>query len=235
MIVFCHGMVKSASSFATQITLGLLRDYCNRNSTSMLDLRRYLPESNGLYIDIMEDIDLITQRALEDVGSTLDRILVIKTHGTCTAYLASLVAQNDVIAFSTYRNPVDIALSLCDAARLDEANGKTRFTHYASVEDAIPAIDWQIACFQSWAAAPGVELISFDELASSPYMVGERIAKRLGIDWHSEPVQFLVENKRQIWEFNKGAVNRGVKELDPAAYTKLTDYWHEFISFVSRK
>lgn len=235
MIVFCHGMVKSASSFATQIALGLLQDYCKRSPARMIDLRQYLPESNGLYIDIKEDVDLITRRAFEDVGPGLDRILVIKTHGSCTDYLASLIARNDVIAISTFRNPIDIALSLCDAARIDEANGKSRFTHYFTVDDAIPAIDWQIVCFRSWAAARGVELISFDELATTPFLVGERIAKRLNIDWHPGPVEYLVGNKQLIWEFNKGMVNRGVNELGPEDYRRLTNYWHDFNNSITRK
>lgn len=236
MIVICHGMVKSASSFATQIVLGLIEKHCQVNSGHIIDLRRFLPDSNGLFVGINENIDSIAQQAIKEFDESQNDFLVIKTHNDCQPYIKSLIEDGRAVAISTFRNPIDIALSLCDAAKIDIENGRSRFNHYRTIDDTIPAIDWQIDCFKSWVLVSGVQLIYFDDIAVNPLAVGERIANTLSIKWESEVVLNLLNNKKDlIWEFNQGNQNRRLVELECSEIERLNNYWCHFADFIEAK
>ena len=52
-------MTKSTSSFATSIVLVLVHNKCHHNGGSLIDLRKYFPVSNGLYLSGTGGFDLI--------------------------------------------------------------------------------------------------------------------------------------------------------------------------------
>ena len=145
MIIICHGMAKSASSFATQITLGLARSYCTNGERGIRDLRSYLATTNGLFLNDDADLDSLIELIHNDIGSSDETIIVIKLHRACSPYVASLIESGKVSALSTYRDPRDIALSLIDAARMDEEKKKDRFTKYKSVDDTFDMVNYQIS------------------------------------------------------------------------------------------
>lgn len=234
MIVFCHGMVKSASTFAMQIAQGLIEQHCAISGARVLDLREFIPESNGVYINIDEDID----RHLMDIlqNRTLEHeFLVIKWHGICTPLISGLLKEDRASAISTYRNPIEIALSLLDVARKEMNAGIVRFKPYNIIEDTVVDIDYQIECFMTWIPVYGVEKIFYDDIVVKPHDVGERIAKRLSIEYDSSVVDsLLVDKKKNIIEFNKGVLNRAKSELDELMFDKYRKYWSEFIELISK-
>lgn len=229
MIIISHGMIKSASSFALQILLKIVHSHCRNTGGILIDLRKYLPDSNGLYVGVEEDIDSICKGALRDFNKKSNSFLILKTHNVCTPFVQSLIESNEVIVFSTFRNPIDIALSLCDAARIDVEKGRNRFNKYQTISDTISAIDWQIACFESWSKINGVELIYYDDLALGPANVGQRMADRLSIEWSPGLLSQFSHNKEAIWEFNTGRIDRRFNDLSHAELSKLNLYWDGFL------
>jgi hypothetical protein len=235
MIVVCYGMAKSASTFATQIVLGLIEEHCRENSGNIIDLRHFLPNNNlnDLFVDACESIDAIAELAIKEFGDSVDDFLVMKTHSPCEPFIKSLIENNNAVAIATFRHPIDIALSLCDAAKIDIANGRFRFNNYRTIDDTISSIDWEIDCFKSWAIVSGVQLAYFDDLALKPLIFGERVANKLAIKCEPKVVLKILENKKDlIWEFNKGKINRRFDEINTHELDKLNNYWYDFAEFV---
>lgn len=226
-------MAKSASSFATQITLGLVRSYCSKNNASMRDLRNYFETDNPLFLNDDADLDSLIELILKDIGLSNNIIVVIKLHRACTPYVASLIESKQVLALSTYRDPRDIALSILDASRIDEEKNKKRFTKYKTIADTVEMVDYQIASFKTWAVVKNIELISFDNISKDPSYICNRIASRFALPFDEDVVQDLLLNKKSnIWEFNKGVSDRWVAEFSPDDVANWFNRVNDFEKFL---
>jgi hypothetical protein len=232
MIIICHGMVKSASSFVTQISLNLINASSAVLGGNIVDLRKYYQPSNGLFLDDSADLDRIVSEAIADSEFNDNDFMLIKLHRSCTSYISELIENGSVIAVSTYRDPRDIALSLVDAARIDEEKKKDRFTAYKKINDTIGAVDYQISCFKTWANVKNVELISFEDVADKPYEVCSRIAARLKISFEESVVSNLLSNKENIWEYNKGKKNRWKDEFSDQENFEWKNRVKDFYNYI---
>lgn len=232
MIIFCHGMAKSASSFVTQLTLGLVRIHCQKNYFKLRSLKDYLPGSNGLFVDDHIDLDSLVREIYDDIGTSREHFIVIKIHRACTPYVASMIESCRVKAISTYRDPRDIALSLLDAARLDFANNKNRFTKYKSIVDTQEMVDYQIKCFKTWSAVKNISLVSYEDIALNPNNVSHQISSYLGFEDNESVVVDLTSDKSTIWEYNKGVLNRWVSEFEPSDVSAWQSRVDEFSSYI---
>jgi|GEM_PF-3472270 hypothetical protein len=218
MLVLCHGMVKSASSFATQIVYGLVSHRAHSLGRRIRSLSEFTarPQSaslaDSLFLFDHEPIDEVISRALEGLHDSKGDFLIVKLHRACTPFIASLIRDGTVRAISTHRDPRDIALSLLDAARRDMESGRARFTQFDTLNDALKAVEYQIDCFSSWAELGNVEALSFDELTAIPYSVSVRLARYLACAPIGSVVAELVQNSESIWEFNKGVRGRWREE-----------------------
>lgn len=232
MIVFCHGMVKSASSFATQIVLGLIESHIKLNGGRIHSITEYVDQPYGLYLDDFVDIDAIVKTILDNVDFKSNDFIVLKIHRASTPFLISLIDSGEAALISTYRDPRDVALSLLDAAKLDRSKGLDRFTRYHELSDTTADVKYQIGCMQSWAQSSKTLFIDYQDLANNPVLVANRMASHLGIGYDNSVVDKLLSNKSEIWEFNKGIVNRWIQELDEGSKMNWLDMANEFYSFI---
>lgn len=233
MIVICHGMVKSASSFASQIVLSLLE----ANSLDKISINEILHEneqtsdSNNLFISDKIDLANFLQRAF---SRTDNKYLVLKSHSDFPFACRELMNSENIKCIATYRNPAEIALSLMDAGKKDEALGRVRFNSYKSIQDTLETIDWQISCFSNWALnCPSFLPLYYDHLTTEPVSNSRRIAEFLGFKFEESMVESLLQNQEaSVWEFNKGILGRAEKEMDKENYATLRRRWSEFYRFI---
>jgi hypothetical protein len=195
--------------------LGLVQSYCQTTGRILRDMSGYTAPRSSLFLHDDLDLTALVKEMYGDIGSLDGDVIVIKLHRASTAYVASLIESGLIYAVSTYRDPRDVALSLVDAARIDAARGKSRFTQYASLADTIDTVDYQVECLKSWALIKNVELLSFDEVSSDPQKISKKIAGRLNIPYNPEIVNDLIKQKSLIWEYNKGVTDRWVSEFGP--------------------
>jgi hypothetical protein len=219
-------MVKSASSFATQIAVKILQS----NSIDIISLKEFIPESNGLFLNLDQNICQVVRKALPILGA---KALVIKSHADFPNQCKELIEANSIKIISTFRDPAEIALSLIDAGKKDEALGRVRFNAYKSVEDTLEAIDWQISCFYNWAkGTPNFLPLYYDDLTSDSITASNKIANFLGLSFEDSIIKGFLQKKDSIWEFNKGILGRAEKELDSKTYDTLKIRWSEFYRFI---
>lgn len=225
MIVLSHGMAKSASSFAAQITLGLINIHCKNAGVRHFSLSDFFDFKKNMFIDDGEDIDAMLRYVLNDTKFHDDDFLVIKLHMACTPFVKSLIDSKIISAISSYRDPRDVALSLIDAAKIDESRGLKRFVKYKELRDTVDDIDYQIDCLKTWSTSSKTLFLAFTDLASKPYDVAYKISKHLCIDFNKSVVDGLISDKTNIWEYNKGKEVRWVDE-----FGEMDDVWNTRIN-----
>lgn len=233
-VVFCHGMTKSASSFATQIVLGLLKSNIRSGRVnSVINLRKYRSTSNGLFVGDNEDIDGLLTDIYNDRSLHSNDYIPIKLHRRPTCKIRDYIMDGNAYAISTFRNPLEIALSLLDASNIDRSQNKSRFT-YNSIMDTTNAISYQIDCFRLWRSIDPVITIYFNSLVSNTMFIGEVIAQAINCEFHPKVVDDLLNDKcSNIWEFNKGDLDRARVELDIETKIILSEKWSDFIAEIS--
>jgi len=76
-----------------------------------------------------------------------------------------------------------------------------------------------------------------ESITAAELLPGEKIsirllAEKLGVDYVSEVVGDLVENKDRIWEYNKGRKDGGKAELEKQEYDRFYNKWSDFIEYI---
>jgi hypothetical protein len=229
MIVICHGMVKSASSFATQIALMILQ----HNAKEIVSLKKFVPQSNGLFLGLEDNLCDLLRTALPKCDQN---VLVVKSHADFPADCKDLLRSESIKVISTFRDPAEISLSLIDAGRKDEALGRVRFNAYKSIADTLDTIDWQITCSSNWLKSPANVLpLYYDDFTTDPMGAAQRIASLLGLRFEKDMVARFLHEKNLVWEFNKGILSRAEKEMDAHIYKNLKNRWQEFYQLIKIK
>jgi hypothetical protein len=216
------GMTKSASTFAWQLIKQIAQ-------SAGIPVATLTDKSKGRktwedYIDLLSETNL--QLIAEDIG---DAPVVIKTHGVVTPPIIRRVATGEALAFASYRDLRDIALSLLDHGARSRMNGVPDFASLYTIEDTLPLLATQVQRFTDWVKFARPLLVPYDEICFDTRTTITRIAERLDVPVDVEEVFGLVESsKRSIRHFNKGELRRFEREMHPDTGSAIMREFHDF-------
>ena len=217
-----YGIPKSASTFAWQ----LIKRIAIRGGLPIATLTAKSKGRNSLedYIDPVSEEKL--QLVRDEVG---DAPVVIKTHGGATPAVIRLVAEGEAMAFASYRDLRDVALSLLDHAARSRMQGIADFAHLHTLQDTLPILETQVQRFEKWIASCAPLLIPYDEICFDTRATITRIADCIGVTVDVESIfAEFAGNKTAIGQFNKGERRRFEREMTHEDSTNIFNQFSEF-------
>lgn len=214
MIFISNGVPKSATSFSFLL--------CNEvacTHTPRYPFTYSLPDHlQAMYFD---DISSIIDELIERVPR--EQIYVIKTHTPLNDNIRQHIEKGNALASVTYRDPYDIVTSLLDAGKRERTKGESEnkresFTSIYTVDDALRLIPKALTNGRTWLeqveALPGLIRTPYETLRKYPHWVVESYAQLLGLRVNTEEiVNKFLNDRENIWEYNKGQSGRGYKEI----------------------
>ncbi len=206
MIYISYGVTKSASTFLYQMTEEILslsgKDFVRIQPKGVRKLENYYDVITGPFLD----------RVADTVGN---RNVVLKTHGALRPEVAARIAAGEVLASASIRDPREIALSMIDNGVRARAVGLTPFAEIHTAQDTFMSIDNQMDYFQAWAAVPGVEVFTYNQICFDAAATVARVAHQLGVRVDPQRVLAPFSSKGMIGQFNVGKAQR-YQDMDAA-------------------
>ena len=247
MIFFCYGMPKSASSFVFQMTASAAQSL---EKTSAVKVRRLseliegcpvtdyaevalaeglrIPRPGALEAEkISNYLGRLYGNLLERMGDDSNEVTVIKTHLPCSPHIAEAISNGTVLASASFRHPAEMLLSRLDMAKRDGVTLKF---------EALKSIFLKhVDTFYSWANLPRVRKYYYDEIVLRPKAIVEDIYRHLGsTEDHSELTeQYLAQKENNIWQFNKGILNRHLYELSDKEVMEIEHQFADFMEYIN--
>jgi hypothetical protein len=235
MIFLCFGMQKSASSFAWS----LVKDFAQKLGFNQWLLRqKYIEDSDRRveYQNIrnIEQFDYFNERIPER------EILVIKSHWPITPELAEHIHLKGGSAIATYRDPLDIAISLLDVGkseRLKPLNKQRHvFSSILSIEDAAKRLPEAVEIANSWLANDFIEHITYENLCYETPDVIEKIVTIFNHTGHNISLESKSDIQKNysnaeaagIPEFNIGGVGRYKDKMTSEQIVLLKEKYSDF-------
>jgi hypothetical protein len=215
MIVLSHGMPKSASTFVFQ----LLKRILNKSGYNFQDYRGEMSKERSSAFQRISSID-----DLEYYNSKIpgDFPFLIKTHSEISPDMQKYIVEQKHLVFATYRDPLDIAISLFDVGESERKRPQEQqrkfFTSILTIDDAIAALPSIVKKAERWLEQDGVVKISYRDINDNVNSVFDTIVSTLNntdltADFSLlskteilEP--FLSNKKDNISTFNVGGVGR---------------------------
>jgi hypothetical protein len=215
MIFMCYGMQKSASSFAWQI----VKDLAEIVGDKQLALRLHYIEDIDRRIGFqnifnIEQFDYFNDRIPQN------KIMVIKSHSPLSKKLADHISAKGGGAIATYRDPLDIAVSLLDVGVAERIKpiDKQRpgFSGVVTLKDAVNRLPESIETAESWLANDFIEHILYEKLCYETRIAVNQIMKvflNAGVDITNDQIENVLSkysgsSNAIIPEFNVGGVGR---------------------------
>lgn len=206
MIYICYGATKSASTYLYQLTEEIL---CVSGRGFGRIRRRDSRKLENYY-------DFITGPFLERVERAAGgRNVVLKTHGALQPEVAERIRAGEILASASIRDPREMALSMADNGARARKLGILPFAEIHAPADALPSIAMQMDYFAQWAAVPGVELFTYNEICFSSEAAVARVARQLGVSVDAAEVLAPFRDGALIGQFNVGRPQR-YREMDAA-------------------
>lgn len=222
MIFLCHGLAKSASSFAYHLASASAE---RAGFIQAPMLRRYLPAALVPHPPQPYFIEPFAG-ALSEVAAAIpaEEILVVKLHSPLHPDIKDLLQSDDCMGLCTYRDPRDAAVSLYEAAQRERRkNGKDQrkaFTEIQSIERCIDIIKRRFDDIQPWLQQENILPIAYQDLRIDPLGQAQRLSRHMGLCVNSAAVvAAFVTDKRRIREFNVGNNGRFKTVLSHAQET----------------
>jgi hypothetical protein len=164
-----------------------------------------------------------------------DEICVIKTHGAFCSAIASSLKDGDASALATYRDPLDVAVSLLDTGKLERSRPKAEqrawFANIHTLTDTLKTIDWSVSEADKWLSNDSVMNISYRSLFETPLVVATDLQAHFGLGDHAEEVcDRLLSDKTRILEYNVGGIDRWKDRLSDSEASFLKDRYDSFRS-----
>ncbi|MGU3494624.1 hypothetical protein ACLBXM_11330 [Xanthobacteraceae bacterium A53D] len=195
MIYICYGVTKSASTFLYQLTEEIL-------TVSGQDFGRI---AQGGTTDTSNYYDAIDPPLLERIAQAANgRPVVLKTHGDIHPGVAARITSGEILVSASIRDPREIALSMADHGARARATGKRAFSEVQDPLDTLPAIDLQLDVFERWAAVPGVEVFTYNEICFDTEATVQRVATQMGLVVDAGRVMAPFRSGAMIGQFNIG-------------------------------
>lgn len=206
-LYICFGVPKSGSTLAYQLTrAAAARSGFDQSALSESDT--VTTQANA--IDGAPDVFAETLAAAERAGR---HMVVVKTHADPTEAVAEAARTGQVLIQVHARDPRDVALSMCDAAkRGDSWGGEKGGPAIRRPEDTLPRIRRLVRRHNAWASLPGALCLSYEQTAFSPLAAARKIAKHMGV--RAAPLRDAFVAKRRFTQFNQGRSQRYLAEMD---------------------
>ena len=231
MLFISCGMPRSASSFAYLIAYEIIR---------AKDDQRVLNE--GLPLELRESFlseDVLRQYLpilLDRIPN--EKIYLIKSHTSLFPELRKAIRKNQIKAIFTYRDPIDIGLSLLEAGVIERKKSQDfQRIYFSSIYhplDALKKLRPIMKKARTWLKARDslrIEKILFSDITQYPDMIAASIGALLGRE--IDPVKIVepyVSKKREITEFNIGLSGRGKEVLEreiPTRYLRIINKFND--------
>lgn len=222
-IFISFGIPKSASSFLCQLAMGVTEKIIVEQRHVGKDATLLFPGITGsspgfMYADSAldtlglsrtgEGIDKLIRSLVEDMADS-NEVIVVKTHQVAGPYTQKAIADGIVVACASIRHPADGLLSLMDH-RIREGKEVTGIEQMIGANSAAVTESKMV----SWLEAPNLQVFDFSDLVQFPHVVAQRIGALLG---YSGPVRSVVDrlldDPREIWQYNQGRLDRSKTEL----------------------
>ncbi len=222
MIYICYGPTKSASTYLYQLTEEILcvsGAGCGRiRREGGRKLENYYDFISGPFLDRVE-------------RAAGGRPIVLKTHGALRPEVAQRIGAGEILASVSIRDPREMALSMADNGARARQLGILPFAEIHTPADALASIDMQMDYFTQWAAVPGVELFTYNEICFSSETAIARVARQLGVAVDAAEVLAPFRTGALIGQFNVGKPQR-YKDMDAATQalflTRYADLYARF-------
>ena len=211
MIILSFGMPKSASSFAFQ----LVSEMAGLAGYDQLEIRRkYLVghQQNAFQMLNPGNCGGLFQSIPDD------EIYTIKTHGSFCEPIEHGLSHGKIKALATYRDPLDMAVSLLDAGekeRLRPTHQQRKdFAELFTLSDAIKVIDWSVDEADKWLSNPFTMNVPYTEVFNGAEQVAIKLQNFLGLGENAVVAcnKYLL-NKNKILEYNVGGLERWKNRL----------------------
>lgn len=231
MIVICYGMIKSASTFTYNIVNQLIKEDARQKALNPIEPKDLSDDLKFNFIDGRIDLPDVRKLLLNaDPNFLSTRHIVFKTHMP-KSYFQDDFSDNELVSISNYRHPVEVALSLRDAAIKDKKDNKNRFDKFDTFDAALSQVPYQIKCFESWLGGFNV---FYDDLILRPMEVFEDLLVYLNLDQNLLVVaEELLAKKANVAEYNIAKLGRRFDELSSDSIEKYENEFNSFIELIN--
>lgn len=233
MIVFSYGMPKSASTFIYQI----IKEILDLNGYSRAKFAVNMAPNKANPYQEFESISDI-QSFESDVPAEFP--FLIKTHSNLSDDMSEYLNSSRNIAFATYRDPLDIAISLYDVGvneRKKPVNERrASFASILTMDDAIARLPVIVEGSKGWLESDFVTKISYESVCNDIEGVFEQVTNTLSnsglditnVDKETVLSKFLSNKKSKIGEFNVGGVGRWKGKLSHEQVDYICNKYSDF-------
>ena len=236
MIIICYGMIKSASTYAFQVTEEIVKQDCENKGLQFYKPSQLIDSLEYDFLDRTVDLDnIIDALKNSECDFNGEHHIVFKTHME-RDFLLPLINAFNVKVIASFRHPAEIALSLVDVAKKEKLEGKNRFASYDTLSLALEQLPYQIGCFYSWLDSEDfcTFTLNYDLVASFDNVLFESLAEYLSVDCNiSKILTFFNENSNRIVEFNKGVKGRRYSELPTVKLIEIEKNYPEICKLVN--
>ena len=225
MIVVSYGITKSGSTLAFELLKGLLVSAGHDQSRLKNDRISHHSSINF--------VQRVTVDTVYHIMNSIDdgKIVAIKTHGKFPnsqfVQLQDLVKKGQLAVQANCRDPRDICLSMLDAGRRANLEGRKAFSELRTIADCERSLQRQTETFRSWGAIEGALRLEYSQVVRNPHDTLKKMSNQLRIRGdENAAVRHAFEDA--FTQKNKAVLNRYKTEMSTAANrlmsTKFSDY-----------
>jgi hypothetical protein len=218
-LVIAHGQPKSGSSYLFQIAKGAAE--CANGERHKTTREKYLGTEMVGGVDVVTDdmLDRLTSAIPADVHYT------VKTHGPLHSGVRAAIATGHITAFTSFRDPRDVCVSLLDAGKTARRQGNAKF--FASLTEISQTVRPAAAGHRvmlAWADCPNVLAFPYYLTAGDRNYTVERLLRHIGLSAHTPAMlkQFGTGGTAKVWMFEKGIPDRFIDDAAPSDVAMLT-------------
>jgi hypothetical protein len=238
MLILAHGQPKSGSTFLFQIASGAA-DLENR--VERKDLYDIVAKTTKILPP--EFVPMLKDEMVDSLMAAVPQSLslVLKVHGPLCERARTEIENGRIRAFTSFRDPRDIAVSLRDVATKQRNEGKDNFfTSLHELDDMVRPIRWMCHNVLEWAKCKNVIAIPFYLIALERERTIDILCAHLGFANHIGRMRarFHAGREDRIGMFGKGIADRFLEDLkarDIDALTKALEPQIKNIDVLTRR
>jgi hypothetical protein len=221
-LIISHGQGKSGSSFLFQAAQ-LAAETANGMRQKLLGERHFPPG-----VPVEHYVGTVTDEYAERLLNAIPQgaYYVVKNHGGLTDFVRQKIEAGEILAFTSIRDPRDVAISMMDAGVSDRTKGRDNiFTDLKQTSDTLPHLRNGVSTTLQWASCKNVLVTPYYLTATNQNVALEHLLEHLGLSVHVEKVmqRFAEKKAERIWYFHKGKADRFLDDIAPDEIAWLTE------------
>ena len=235
MIIICYGMIKSASTFTYNVINEIMRMDSTSKGLQYLEPKDLSDDLKFNFIDGKTDMrELRETLRNRDSNFFSSRHIVFKTHMPYS-YFEDSFDNDEILCVRNYRHPIEVAISLRDAAIKDKSENRNRFDEFDTFDAALLQVPYQIDCFQSWEKSSSFQ-IYYDELILEPEVVFSELISFFNVSPTLLDVARLTLNRKEsLPEYNVAKLGRRFDEFTAEEISEIESEFSNFVDFINSK